>query len=512
MSALRELLARFAIKIDGAEKLQKTDTMVSKVTSSLKELAPVIGATALVAGFNHFTDEVDKLAKQARALDMPIESLQAWRRAANRAGLETTVLETGLSKIQKKAFDAEASGGALSKAFDKLGVSVKGTDGQFKSGAQLFQEVGEGLAGLDNQTEKTALAMLLFEEQGAKFLNLFGQSPEAIRATLAEMGELGAISEEQAAAVEEMNDAWGDVRLAFVGIVAAISGMLVPALTWLAERIESAQVWFRQLAENTNLLQSAAVVFATVITSKMLVALARWIAMNRAVLVSQLRALAPLALAVLLVDELITTWQGGDSLIRRAIDGIFGEGTTAKIVEFTKGAIENTGKWFDDFEGQWELFKSDIEYIWDELSDSLSDWSDKVGDDFEYLWDKLSDYLSGWADDVGDDFDYLITDIKAWFSGLWDSIISGAQDALAYVTNLIAKIPGAETVLGIESASSPAPSRGSQTNNVSQRNNVNITVQGGATGAETARQVGRAVTGALSPDLRPALNSLAPGF
>src|SRR5690606_16347648 len=41
-----------------------------------------------------------------------------------------------------------------------------------------------------------------------------------------------------------------------------------------------------------------------------------------------------LALPVLLIDELITTWQGGDTIIRRILDGWFGEGMTAQIVGF----------------------------------------------------------------------------------------------------------------------------------------------------------------------------------
>jgi len=42
------------------------------------------------------------------------------------------------------------------------------------------------------------------------------------------------------------------------------------------------------------------------------------------------------ALPILVLDELITTFQGGDTLIRRAIDGIFGKGTTQRLVEDTK--------------------------------------------------------------------------------------------------------------------------------------------------------------------------------
>jgi hypothetical protein len=54
------------------------------------------------------------------------------------------------------------------------------------------------------------------------------------------------------------------------------------------------------------------------------------------------KVLLRLALPVLLLDELITTFQGGDTLITRAIDSIFGAGSTAKVVAWFKNAFRET--------------------------------------------------------------------------------------------------------------------------------------------------------------------------
>jgi hypothetical protein len=53
---------------------------------------------------------------------------------------------------------------------------------------------------------------------------------------------------------------------------------------------------------------------------------------------------------VLLADELITTFQGGDSYLRAFIDDMFGDGATARIVGNIRTIIGETSKLIQDFE------------------------------------------------------------------------------------------------------------------------------------------------------------------
>jgi hypothetical protein len=275
---------------------------------------------------------------------MPSAQLQAWERWADRAGVANGELVMAMTKIQRSAAQAADGGGELGATFEALGVKVKNADGSLRGSQELLMDVLDGLAATGDESKRTALAMDVFGRSGGKLLRALGQGD--IKEFLASMDEVGTITAESAEEIDVMNDAMTDAKSSFFSLAVTLVTRAAPALRWVADRMREAGRAIAWLVDHTNILQAAMVLFSVGAGVKVLAFISRWIALNRALALSQLKTFALVGVAILLIDELITTWQGGESFIRDAIDAIFGEGTTAKVVESLKKWGEEVAKFF----------------------------------------------------------------------------------------------------------------------------------------------------------------------
>jgi hypothetical protein len=138
------------------------------------------------------------------------------------------------------------------------------------------------------------------------------------------------------------------VGMGFLGQVAA------KILPWLQKFVDwgiRAGATLLKMAEDSNIFKAVMITLAVVMGAFGAAALAaQWPLI--------LMALA-IAAVVLIVDELITLFNGGDTLIGDAIDEIFGEGKSTElvkevkeiwkeVVEFVKGAYEWVKKYSDE--------------------------------------------------------------------------------------------------------------------------------------------------------------------
>jgi hypothetical protein len=89
---------------------------------------------------------------------------------------------------------------------------------------------------------------------------------------------------------------------------------------------------------------------------------------------------------ILVVDDLWATLEGGESVMRDVLDGMFGEGTTAQVVAWIKATF---GPLFA------ELDKLDARGVWDTFAAGV----DNAGFAVERLIDKLIDLL-GWLNPI----------------------------------------------------------------------------------------------------------------
>jgi hypothetical protein len=406
MVALRQILASYGFTVN-TKPLTDADAKVGGLLRSIRDLGPALSVAALVGGFRAVADSVGELEDTARSLTMPIGELQAWERWADRSGIASGEIVNALQKIQRSAAGAADGSGELSSTFDALGINVNGAGDKLKTSRELLVEVLEGLKGVTDETKRTDLAMDVFGRSGGRILRALGQGDVA--EFIKNMDQVGAVSEKDAAAIGDMDDALKDAKSSAYSLSVVLISRASPFLKSLFDSSRQAVRGVSELTETSSGLTAAATVLATVAGARLLSFGAKWIALNWGLVRSQAAAALPIVLAVVAIEELITTWQGGDSAIRRAIDGAFGSGSTAKVVDFFRFASSSSTA------------------FWGTLERSALMGEQIVG---------------GAVDEMGGAFAWLWSGMQDGAAAAWDFVISKVQGGVTAITALVENIPG----------------------------------------------------------------------
>jgi hypothetical protein len=166
-------------------------------------------------------------------------------------------------------------------------------------------------------------------------LPVLSQGRAGISAMTDEFDELGGALD------QETIDAMAGMTREVAKIKQALTGALMPAVRGIienlgkfVEKIRPAIDKIKELAGNSHLVRAALITFGVVA-----VGVAGAIVVAYAPVIAAFAVLVGAAILVgFAIDDLITTFEGGDSVVRRFVDGLFTVGTTASAVEELKDA------------------------------------------------------------------------------------------------------------------------------------------------------------------------------
>jgi phage-related protein len=562
LAALRELLARFKIDVD-SKPLQQGDAAVEGFAGKLRKLGGIIAGAAVVVGIKNFVSGIaatgDELDKTSQRLGVTTDDLQALRHAAGLSGASAGELDGALVKLNANLADAAVGAGTASKALKAAGIGVKDLDGNVRSASESLPEIADAFKKLQSPADRTRFAMDLFGRSGHKLIPLLEKGSAGIAEMRTELDKLGGgMSKDAIKASADLTDAMARMDLSFLSIKSRLAVALLPAIEAMTKAFTRAMAWITKLTDNTNILQSVLILIGGSGT----VAVLKLVGGFRGLFAILGKVLLRLALPVLLLDELITTFQGGDTLITRAIDSMFGEGATAKAVKWIKDTWNGFKQFFSDIKnkpGEFaETFARTLKSIGDDVEKVFGaagrfiyeafisaiglvtgGWSGFVKQMGEF-WDGLRAITGAVVDAIAQLFSQAVAGIQNTFTGLWNSIVSGAQMAVGAVQKLLSSIPGAGALLskvtgaleGIkgkavevdvksfdqlvrnnmptatQQASRPGATNNQQ--NVSQQSNTEIKIfVPPGTPAQVAQSAGQAAGKAVTQSNRAAFNAVA---
>ena len=154
-----------------------------KITAAGHALAPLsklgaavaggLGALAVKAG--RAADDLNTLSKTS---GINTQQLQLYAASADLVDVSVEDMAKSQTKLQKNMLSASQGTGDAARAFDMLGVNVKGADGHLRNQDEVFQEVIQKLGTMSNETERDALAM-----------QIFGKSATALNPMIEDMGK-----------------------------------------------------------------------------------------------------------------------------------------------------------------------------------------------------------------------------------------------------------------------------------------------------------------------------------
>lgn len=224
--------------------LQGAQGSLGKVGQMMKGafVAAAAAAVAAIAGIGlairGIINDADDLSKTASKIGIPIEELSRLKYAADLSGVSIGQLQTGVSRLSRNMKDAAAGTGTGAKAFQQLGISVKGADGNLKSATEIMGEIGNRFATMPDGAEKTALAMELMGRSGADLIPLLNGGAAGLKALTDEADAFGlTISAETGRAAEAFNDNLARVGYAATGVATSLAAALLPAMVVVSEAL-----------------------------------------------------------------------------------------------------------------------------------------------------------------------------------------------------------------------------------------------------------------------------------
>lgn len=374
---LRELLLMFGVEVDTSH-LKQADGLVDKVKKGIIGLAAVLTTSAIANELRQIANVADEVADTSAKLNFSTQALQEWRYVAKLSGIEAEALGGAIRKASLHIAEATKDA-AKGKAFKDLGVEIRDANDAARTTEDIFGDVITRLAAITDPGKRAAASAEIFGKSFTELNPLLAQGADGIAKLRQELRQNGGlISSADIEAAGKFNDELDRLEFVANGAKAKLLGVLAPALTSLAQGLvrgvtktvamaQAFKEWVKTSQPLRNSLRFVATLL-TVVAAKMapralllgVTSLAsKWGLVRgfigRALLVLG-RFILRMAIPALLLDDLIVTFQGGDSIIRRILDRWFGAGSTAQVVAWFGGFFTGIDGLTEGFSGLFDFF------------------------------------------------------------------------------------------------------------------------------------------------------------
>lgn len=226
-----ELFAKINVDSSGFESSVKKAGSVAKnallgATGAIAVGTALMGKQFVSAAKDTaaYGDNVDKMSQK---IGISAESYQKWDYVMQRAGTSIDSMKMGMKTLSKQA---ESN----SDAFQKLGISQEQVASM--SQEELFEATVRGLAGMEEGTERAALASELLGRAGADMGPLLNQGTEAIDEQMEMAEKYGMVMPDSAVkASAAFEDSVTTMKMTMQGLRNRMMGNFLPAITQVTD-------------------------------------------------------------------------------------------------------------------------------------------------------------------------------------------------------------------------------------------------------------------------------------
>ena len=210
------------------------------------------GSLTLLTG--NYASTADRLAKQSRRLDIPIEKLQELEYMGMRAGMSGQQTGKGLEYFSRSLSEAERnSKGMKAQMFKDMGIDIYDAEGNLKHWMDVFYEFMDALDQQPDKSNAIDAAANMFGRSGIGFVNAAEGGRKGIEDVFEDYRNINAapITEAMADKAEEFEDTKLDLMQSIGGLRNAIVSEYMP------EIIEAMEGWQTWVTENTPNIAAA---------------------------------------------------------------------------------------------------------------------------------------------------------------------------------------------------------------------------------------------------------------
>ena len=212
-------------------KLTQALNIYTGISAAVTGATVAIGAWALSAA-----EQQDQALKTARSLQLTTEEYTALAFAADRSGVSSEKLKTGLRGLQMQLEGASRGTGEGLHWFERMGISATDAEGRVRSAAEVLPELAQGISDLGTKGERSAAMMRTLGESGAEMATLLMGGADGINDLTERAFELGIVLDSGAALQSEaLVDSWTDLKAAGSGLAIIFANRLIPTLIPLVD-------------------------------------------------------------------------------------------------------------------------------------------------------------------------------------------------------------------------------------------------------------------------------------
>lgn len=407
--ALRELFAVFGIDFE-TKALNQGNAAISGAFSNLQKFGALVASSYITRGLYDLTtgvaDFADELTDAGSAIGMSAKELLAWRTVGASVGVGAEQLRSVFGAFARNVDGANTGNAQARKSFEDLGVALKDATGAARPTGAILSETLTAIAAMPDPTGRAALAMRLLGEQGARLLPAFENGAGGLAEMQAQVEMLfGGSLEEAAAQADELEKQTALWDLSLMAIKTTLGLELLPALTELIHDGVQLISFFKEITKGTHVLEVA---FGILGIAAGVAAIKMILPFLPAIATFALVALA-LGIVILVVDDLIAMFTGGNSVIAEFIDSMWGAGTSAEAVDYLKQA--------------WEGLNLALTDGWNWISEIASKVGTAIGD-FVVWADKINLVSGAWGT------------LKTILSSVWN-VMKKVADVMGTINDVI---------------------------------------------------------------------------
>lgn len=195
-----------------------------------------IGIKNAIVGFTDLGGVVSKGAVQA---GMTTDEFQRMKYVAEQSETSIEALGASMGKLNRNAGDAAAGKNKnLAALFQRLGITVRGANGEVRRGIDMLPELADAFKRNENPAVRARMGVALFGKSWQEIAPLLVDGSEGINQNLERLSRLkGVIPAEDIRGAKELGDRFKDLDLVFTGFKMTIAKELAPVIGPLVEQL-----------------------------------------------------------------------------------------------------------------------------------------------------------------------------------------------------------------------------------------------------------------------------------
>ena len=212
---------------------KKSAVAFNSLKGAVGGFAGVIAGSAIVGGLTAIVkksiDAGDELFNLQAKTGIAAKALIGLGNAAKLADVDQGTLAKGLTKLSVNLVKAAEGNDNLASAFKRLGVDVKGANGQVVPADKALKQIADRFADMPDGAQKAAAAVALFGKSGADLIPLLNEGAASMEKFTYKVGE------DFAARSDLFNDTITELGIKTQGFGLELTDALLPALQSIIE-------------------------------------------------------------------------------------------------------------------------------------------------------------------------------------------------------------------------------------------------------------------------------------